>query len=112
MAHLGLDRATIGVVSTGWMLRRPTRLRASRSRRTAFTVRRILDIEDVVLGRDGVDLPLHDDVDIDDVLVAGQHQALFDHVGWREVRTRFDRAEPTSVVTTLVTWGLITPPIG
>src|SRR5208283_3855585 len=36
--------------------------------------------EDVVFGLGGVDLPVHPKVDVDDVLVPGQHLALFGDV--------------------------------
>ena len=40
----------------------------------------ILKIEDVILRARGIDLPHGIEIDVDDILVAGQHQALFDHV--------------------------------
>ena len=55
--------------------------------------RRVLDVEDVVLRRGRIDLPLHDHVDVDDVLVAGQHQAFLDHVGLARGAHGFDGAE-------------------
>jgi hypothetical protein len=41
---------------------------------------RHLDIEQIVRGAVGLDHPEHREVDVDDVLVAGEHQALFRYV--------------------------------
>ena len=41
---------------------------------------RLLDVEEVVAGALGLDHPEHREIDVDDVLVAGEHQALFRHV--------------------------------
>ena len=40
----------------------------------------ILDVEEEIADAVGLDAPEHGEVDVDDVLVAGQHQALFRHV--------------------------------
>ena len=39
------------------------------------------DVEDEILGLGRIDLPAHAELDVDDVLVAGQHQALFGRLG-------------------------------
>ena len=62
------------------MLRRPTTSRIALSA-TAFTDASgdwMLNTKSGGLG--WVDLPLHGEIDVDDVLVAGQHQAFFQHV--------------------------------
>ena len=41
---------------------------------------RVLDVEQVVADAVRLDPPEHREVDVDDVLVAGEHQALFRHV--------------------------------
>ena len=40
----------------------------------------ILDVEEIIADAVGLDPPQHGEIDIDDVLVAGQHQAFFRHV--------------------------------
>ena len=40
----------------------------------------ILDVEEIIADAVGLDPPQHGEIDVDDVLVAGQHQAFFRHV--------------------------------
>ena len=42
----------------------------------------ILDVEQIIADAVRLDLPQHREIDIDDVLVAGQHQAFFRHVAY------------------------------
>ena len=73
----------------------------------------ILDVEQKV-GRVG-DPPEHDEVDIDDVLVAGDHQAFLGHVAdrrsWRRGLSEEPRM-PTSMRLMRVTFGSSTCSIG
>ena len=48
----------------------------------------ILDVEEIVADAVGLDPPQHGEIDVDDVLVAGQHQALFRHVAHRAAAPR------------------------
>ena len=41
---------------------------------------RVLEVEDEILGAGRVDAPLHVEIDVDDVLVAGEHQAFLEDV--------------------------------
>ena len=41
---------------------------------------RLLDVEQIIPHAVRLDLPQHGEIDVDDVLVAGQHEALFRHV--------------------------------
>ena len=44
------------------------------------------EVEDEILGAGRVDAPLHVEIDVDDVLVAGQHQAFLEHVAAAALR--------------------------
>ncbi len=68
---------------------------------------RIFHVEDVFAGV--VDLPEDGEIDVDDVLVAGQHQALF-----RDVAAAAAANRPGRMVTrlTVVTSGVYTVSIG
>ena len=48
----------------------------------------LLDIEQVIPGAVGFHQPKHREVDIDDVLVAGEHQALLGHIAHRRAATQ------------------------
>ena len=53
----------------------------------------ILDVEQIVADAARLDLPQHREIDVDDVLVAGQHQAFLRHVAHRGAAADvFDRA--------------------
>ena len=77
MLHVGLDLRAHSV-SAGWIGVRPITSRIELSA-TAFTmIVRVAGVEQVVDGV--VDPPEHREIDVDDVLVAGQHQAFLRHV--------------------------------
>ena len=48
----------------------------------------VLDVEQIVADLGRLDLPQHREIDVDDVLVAGEHQALFGHVAHRGAAAR------------------------
>ena len=47
---------------------------------------RVLEVEDEILGAGRVDAPLHVEIDVDDVLVAGEHQAFLEDVAAAALR--------------------------
>ena len=75
---------------------------------------RILDVEQIVAGSARLDPPEHREIDVDDVLVAGEHQALFRHVARRACRGASPRPTrmPTSIWLTRSTFGVSTVSIG
>ena len=75
--------AARSVVRMPSIVLRPTTSRMMLSA-TALTVSRAgQNVEHVVLGLRRIDLPVHPEMDVDDVLVAGEHLALLRHVGVR-----------------------------
>src|SRR6202035_3070244 len=48
----------------------------------------VLDVEEIVADAVRLDAPQHGEVDVDDILVAGQHQAFFRHVAHRPAAPR------------------------
>ena len=72
----------------------------------------VLDVEEVLLRV--LDAPVDDEIDVDDVLVAGQHQALFGHVAHAAAKPRPvpPVRMPTSMMFCRVTFGRRTSSIG
>ena len=63
-----------------WMLRRPITSRMALSATDLMVPSGFCRLKTKSCGARGIDLPHRIEIDVDDVLVAGEHQALFDHV--------------------------------
>ncbi len=74
----------------------------------------ILDVEQVFADAGRLDLPQHREIDVDDVLVAGEHQAFFRHVAHVPCRAAMSSTArmPMSILLTRSALGVSTVSIG